>query len=119
MKPIRPAVLLLTVQALLILSIAGKYLYERKTQPRIWARAIAIDPEAPLRAFHIVHFELVREENQQLRTHVAPRARQQRCTQHFGGFSVRVQVDERAVAVQLVWPCSSVHKGERQGLHKR
>lgn len=53
MKPIRPAVLLLTVQALLILSIAGKYLYERKTQPRIWARAIAIDPEAPLRGRYL------------------------------------------------------------------
>lgn len=43
------AVALLSIQAALVLSIAGKYLYERKTCPRIWVRAGQYDPSLPLR----------------------------------------------------------------------
>jgi hypothetical protein len=47
------AVLLLAVQAVLVLSIAGKYLYERKTCPRVWVRAAQYDPNAPLRGRYL------------------------------------------------------------------
>lgn len=53
MKEIRPALILLTVQILLVLSVAGKYLYERKTCPRIWARATQYDPNQPLRGRYL------------------------------------------------------------------
>ncbi len=36
-----------------MLSIAGKYLYERKTCPRVWARAVAFDPEMPMRGRYL------------------------------------------------------------------
>jgi hypothetical protein len=47
------AALLLVVQLALVLSIAGKYLYERRTRPRIWARTAQFDPNAPLRGRYL------------------------------------------------------------------
>ena len=47
------AVALLLVQAALVLSIAGKYLYERKTCPRVWVRAAQYDPNMPLRGRYL------------------------------------------------------------------
>jgi hypothetical protein len=47
------AMLLLVIQATLVLSIAGKYLYERKTCPRVWVRAAQYDPNAPLRGRYL------------------------------------------------------------------
>lgn len=47
------AVALLVVQAVLVLSIAGKYLYERKTCPRVWVRAAQYDPNEPLRGRYL------------------------------------------------------------------
>ena len=47
------AILLLVVQAALVLSIAGKYLYERKTCPRVWVRAGQYDPNEPLRGRYL------------------------------------------------------------------
>jgi hypothetical protein len=47
------AALLLVIQAVLVLSIAGKYLYERKTCPRVWVRAAQYDPNAPLRGRYL------------------------------------------------------------------
>ena len=50
----RPAAaLLLVVQMLLVLSVAGKYLYERKTRPRVWVRATQFDPDQPLRGRYL------------------------------------------------------------------
>lgn len=43
------AVAVLLIQAVLVLSIAAKYLYERKNSPRVWARAGQYDPSLPLR----------------------------------------------------------------------
>jgi hypothetical protein len=45
--------LLLTVQILLVLSVAGKYVYERKTRPRVWVRASQRDPNQPLRGRYL------------------------------------------------------------------
>ena len=47
------AILLLVIQAMLVLSIAGKYLYERKTCPRVWLRAAQFDPNQPLRGRYL------------------------------------------------------------------
>ena len=52
-KPIRAAALLLIIQLLLVLSIAGKYLYERKTRPRIWVLSAQYDPNMPLRGRYL------------------------------------------------------------------
>ena len=44
---------LLVVQAVLVLTIAGKYLYEHKTCPRVWVRAAQYDPNMPLRGRYL------------------------------------------------------------------
>ncbi|MBB5056904.1 hypothetical protein HDF16_001589 [Granulicella aggregans] len=49
----RRAVALLLVQLALVLSVAGKFVYERKTRPRIWARAAQYDPSTPLRGRYL------------------------------------------------------------------
>lgn len=53
LKPATAAAILLTVQLLLVLSVAGKYLYERLTSPRIWVRATQYDPSRPLRGRYL------------------------------------------------------------------
>jgi hypothetical protein len=47
------AMLLLAVQAVLVLSIAGKYLYERMTCPRVWVRAAQYGANASLRGRYL------------------------------------------------------------------
>jgi hypothetical protein len=47
------AVVLLAVQAALVLSIAGKYLYERKVCPRIWVKTAQYDPNLALRGRYL------------------------------------------------------------------
>jgi hypothetical protein len=49
----RAGVILLMVQLLLVVSIAGKYLYERKFYPRVWTRARQVDPNLPLRGRYL------------------------------------------------------------------
>ncbi len=53
MKVVRAGLILLFVQLLLVLSVAGKYLYERHTRPRVWARATQYDPNLPLRGRYL------------------------------------------------------------------
>jgi hypothetical protein len=53
MKRSHAALALLLVQLLLVLSVAAKYLYERKTRPRIWTRATQFDPNQPLRGRYL------------------------------------------------------------------
>ena len=47
------AIALLAFQLALVVSIAGKYLYERENCPRVWTRAVAYDPEMPLRGRYL------------------------------------------------------------------
>jgi uncharacterized membrane-anchored protein len=47
------AIVLLAVQSALVLSIAAKYVYERKVCPRVWVRAVQFDPEQPLRGRYL------------------------------------------------------------------
>lgn len=44
---------LLIVQLALVSSVAGKYLYERHTCPRVWTRAAAEDPELMMRGRYL------------------------------------------------------------------
>jgi hypothetical protein len=45
--------MLLAVQLALVLSIAGKYFYERKVCPRVWVRTAQFDPSLPLRGRYL------------------------------------------------------------------
>jgi hypothetical protein len=47
------AIALLGIQLALVLSIAGKYLYERETCPKVWTRAMAYDPVLPMRGRYL------------------------------------------------------------------
>ena len=53
MKRTVAAAILLVVQLALVLSIAGKYLYERRTRPRVLVRTTEIDPTLPLRGRYL------------------------------------------------------------------
>jgi hypothetical protein len=53
MKQRRAGLILLVLQLLLVLSVAGKYLYERKFCPRVWTRAAQFDPSLPLRGRYL------------------------------------------------------------------
>lgn len=53
MTRIRAALLLMLVQLALVSSIAAKYLYERRTCPRVWSRATQYDPNLPLRGRYL------------------------------------------------------------------
>jgi hypothetical protein len=44
---------LLAVQLVLVLSIAGKYVYERKVCPRLWVRTAQFDPDLPFRGRYL------------------------------------------------------------------
>jgi hypothetical protein len=47
------SVVLLAIQLILVCSIAGKYLYQRLTCPRVWTRAAAFDPSLPMRGRYL------------------------------------------------------------------
>ncbi len=44
---------LLLIQLAIVSTVAAKYLYQRWTCPRVWTRAIAYDPELPLRGRYL------------------------------------------------------------------
>jgi hypothetical protein len=41
------------IQVLLALSVSGRFLYDRVTLPRAWARAAPVDPEMPIRGRYV------------------------------------------------------------------
>ena len=53
MRAVRSGLILVLVQVVLVLSVAGKFLYERQTRPRVWARATQFDPALPLRGRYL------------------------------------------------------------------
>ena len=55
----RRAILLIIIQCLFICSIAGKYLYERATCPRVWVRVAQYDPNLPMRGRYLALSPLV------------------------------------------------------------
>lgn len=53
MTRLRAALLLLLLQLVVVSSVAAKYLYERRTCPRVWSRATQYDPNLPLRGRYL------------------------------------------------------------------
>ncbi len=53
MSRLRAGAVLLFIQLALVLSVAGKYLYERQTRPRVWVRVAQVDPSQPLRGRYL------------------------------------------------------------------
>jgi uncharacterized membrane-anchored protein len=49
----RKGFLLLAIQLALVCSVAGKYLYERWTCPRVWVRSMPYDPELMVRGRYL------------------------------------------------------------------
>jgi hypothetical protein len=47
------SVALLLIQLAIVSSIAAKYLYQRWTCPKVWARSMAYDPQLPLRGRYL------------------------------------------------------------------
>jgi uncharacterized membrane-anchored protein len=47
------SILLLLIQLALVSSIAAKYLYQRWSCPRVWTRAVAVDPEMLMRGRYL------------------------------------------------------------------
>jgi hypothetical protein len=53
MKLSKSSLALLLIQLAIVSSIAAKYLYQRWSCQRVWARAAAIDPEMPMRGRYL------------------------------------------------------------------
>jgi hypothetical protein len=53
MKFSKTSIVLLLIQLALVSSIAAKYLYQRRSCPRVWVRAAAYDPELPIRGRYL------------------------------------------------------------------
>jgi hypothetical protein len=53
MKTKQAAWLLLGIQLVLVLSVAGKYWWERMNCPRVWVKAAQYDPNMPLRGRYL------------------------------------------------------------------
>ncbi|MBI3681876.1 MAG: hypothetical protein HY235_15960 [Acidobacteria bacterium] len=49
----RKGLLLGAIQLLLLLSVTGKFLYDRQALPRAWARTTPVDPFLPLRGRYV------------------------------------------------------------------
>ena len=53
MKISKTSVALLLIQLAIVSTVAGKYLYQRWTCPRVWVRTVAFDPELPMRGRYL------------------------------------------------------------------
>jgi hypothetical protein len=53
MRISKTSVALLVIQLVIVSSIAAKYLYQRWTCPRVWARTVAFDPQLPMRGRYL------------------------------------------------------------------
>jgi uncharacterized membrane-anchored protein len=53
MKFSKTSIVLLLIQLVLVSSIAAKYLYQRRSCPRVWVQAAAYDPNLPMRGRYL------------------------------------------------------------------
>ena len=53
MKPARISIYLLAFQLAIVSSVAAQYLYQRWKCPRVWARAVEVDPPSPMRGRYV------------------------------------------------------------------
>ncbi len=47
------SVVVLLIQLAIVSTVAGKYLYQRWTCPRVWVRTVAVDPGLPMRGRYL------------------------------------------------------------------
>jgi uncharacterized membrane-anchored protein len=52
-KPLVKGVLLAVLQLAIVLSLAGKMLYDRAMRPRIWVKTAPVDPDLPIRGRYV------------------------------------------------------------------
>ncbi|HVE79880.1 MAG TPA: hypothetical protein VNA89_13525 [Gemmatimonadaceae bacterium] len=52
-SPTARAFVLGALQLAIALSVAGTYLYDRATLPRVWARTVPVDPDLPIRGRYV------------------------------------------------------------------
>ena len=53
MKPANRGIALLVLHGVLVLSVAGKYTWDRDRLPRAWANATPVDPSLPIRGRYV------------------------------------------------------------------
>lgn len=53
MKPVQRGIALGVLQCLLVLSVAGKYAWDRERLPRAWTKTAPIDPNLPIRGRYV------------------------------------------------------------------
>lgn len=53
MKPLVKGLLLAALQLAIVLSLAGKMLYDRATRPRVWVKTAPVDPYLPIRGRYV------------------------------------------------------------------
>ena len=53
MTPLRRGIALGVLHCLLVLTIAGKYAWDRERLPRVWAKTAPYDPNLPLRGRYV------------------------------------------------------------------
>ena len=53
MTPLARGIAIATVQAMLVVAVAGWFLYERDTLPRAWALTAGVDPQLPIRGRYV------------------------------------------------------------------
>jgi len=53
MKPAKVSIALLVIQLAIVSAVTVKYMYQRLTCPRVWTRAVAFDPQLPMRGRYL------------------------------------------------------------------
>ena len=53
MTPLARGIVIATVQALVLVAVAGWFLYERDTLPRAWGLTAGVDPQLPIRGRYV------------------------------------------------------------------
>jgi hypothetical protein len=53
MRPIYRGIAVAVLQCLIVLSLAGKYAIDRERLPRVWAKALPVDPNLPIRGRYV------------------------------------------------------------------
>ena len=84
MKLAKTSLVLLVIQLIIVSSIAAKYLYQRATCPRVWARAAAYDPSLVIRGRYL-SLQLTVDGCQS----TLPSAKQARFQRDFNGAAVQ------------------------------
>lgn len=53
MKPMHRGIVVAVLQCLIVLSLAGKYAWDRERLPRVWVKTAPVDPNLPIRGRYV------------------------------------------------------------------